>query len=112
MVVGIGGAPITTSFASVLIVPFGESVELRCDGVGPPAPDLYWTKGSVRIRNSTQGRLKIRNSTLQDNGVYSCHAVNYLGRQEKETRIGTHGTQLNVILCSMCCLLFQVVIRL
>ena len=89
IIVGVGGARITSSFASVVTVPFGGSVELECDGVGPPTPDLYWTKGSVRIRNSPQGRLKIANATLQDNGVYSCHAVNYLGRQEKETRIGT-----------------------
>ena len=88
IIVGIGGARITSSFASVVTVPFGGSVELECNGVGPPAPDLYWTKGSVRVRNSPQGRLTIADATLQDNGVYSCHAVNYLGRQEKETRIG------------------------
>ena len=35
MVVGIGGARITSSFASVVTVPFGESVQLWCDGVGP-----------------------------------------------------------------------------
>ena len=88
MVVGIGGARITSSFASLVTVPFGKSVELRCDGVGPPSPELYWTKGSVRIRNSSQGRLTIANATFQDYGAYSCHAVNYLGLQEKETRIG------------------------
>ena len=95
--VGVGGARITSSFASVVTVPFGGSVVVECDGVGPPAPDLYWTKGSVRIRNNPQGRLKIEKVRLQDNGVYSCHAVNYLGRQQKETRIGTHCIQLNAL---------------
>ena len=88
MIIGIGGARVTSSFASVITVPFGESIELHCDGVGPPAPDTYWTKGSIRVRNISQGRLTIENATFQDADVYSCHAVNYLGRQEKEARIG------------------------
>lgn len=82
-----GGARITSLFPSVITVAIGKSMEVTCDGVGPPTPDLFWTKGLVRIRDSPQRTLNISNATLEDNGVYSCHAVNYLGRQERQTRI-------------------------
>jgi hypothetical protein len=31
--------------------------------------------------------LVISNATFEDNGIYRCHAVNYLGRQQKQVRI-------------------------
>jgi hypothetical protein len=83
----IGGARITSLFAAVITVSLGKSIELQCDGVGPPVPDLFWTKGLLRIRDRPQKILKISNATLQDSGIYSCHAVNSLGHQERQARI-------------------------
>ena len=62
-------------------------MELRCHGTGPPDPEVYWTKGSVRMRNTPSGILKITNATQQDTGMYRCHAVNYLGRDMKTAKI-------------------------
>jgi hypothetical protein len=82
-----GIARITSIFATLLVVPFGGSIEIHCDGVGPPVPDIYWSKESLRLNNVSQGKLTIRNATFRDAGVYSCHASNYLGRAERRTKI-------------------------
>ncbi|XP_062498835.1 neural cell adhesion molecule L1.1-like [Corticium candelabrum] len=65
----------------------GRNVTLQCSGVGPPAPDVYWTKGSVRIESEQKGQLRLPNVSQQDTGVYRCHAVNYLGQDVRQTRI-------------------------
>ena len=71
----------------------GQSVELQCDGVGPPVPDVYWAKGSVRLSDNGTGTLRIDNATRQDTGDYYCHAVNYLGRQAIGTMLGIERTR-------------------
>lgn len=81
-------ARITSSFPEVVTVRSGESVQLQCDATGPPKPDVYWTKGSTRVGNSTSAILKIANASQQDSGIYRCHAVNHLGSDEKEIRLG------------------------
>ncbi|XP_062508018.1 immunoglobulin superfamily member 10-like isoform X2 [Corticium candelabrum] len=80
-------ARITTSVPGIITVDIGQSVELQCDAVGPPAPDVYWTKGSLRLRSSRRGVLKLSNVTKRDEGIYRCNAVNELGHDVRETSI-------------------------
>jgi hypothetical protein len=46
-----GAARVTSSFASLITISFRGGIELQCDGVGSPLPELYWTKGSVSLTN-------------------------------------------------------------
>ena len=65
---------------------------LQCDAVGPPAPVVYWSKGSVSFGNDTQGILRLTNATHDDSGLYHCHAVNYMGHSVKKVKIRKAGT--------------------
>ena len=65
----------------------GETVSLECSGAGPPLPNVYWTKGHVRLIRKPQKILLLKNISKQDGGRYSCHAVNYLGQDIKTTII-------------------------
>ncbi|XP_062504646.1 roundabout homolog 1-like [Corticium candelabrum] len=82
-----GAARVTSKFPEFLSVSSGKSVVLQCDGVGPPAPDVYWTRGSVRLRTNKPGKLRIKHATVHNTGIYSCHAVNYLGHDVKNAKI-------------------------
>ena len=81
-------ARITSHFSALMILGQGGNVDLQCTGVGPPAPQVYWTKGSVRLESEDKGMLRLTNVSQNDSDVYRCHAVNYLGRDVKETRMG------------------------
>ena len=104
----VAAARVVSRFPDIVTARAGQSFELQCDGVGPPV-QVYWTKGSVRLSDGT-GTLRIHNVTERDNGEYYCHAVNYLGRQVKGTKIGTEPTHTNVrillnshgVLCCSC----------
>ena len=85
----VAAARITSSFPRILVVRSGRRVELQCDGVGPPIPDVYWTNGSRRVRSSHPRTLTLERATQHNAGIYRCHAVNHLGNDVKETRIGT-----------------------
>ncbi|XP_062506729.1 roundabout homolog 1-like [Corticium candelabrum] len=80
-------ARITSHFSALMILGQGGNVDLQCTGVGPPAPQVYWTKGSVRLESEDKGMLRLTNVSQNDSDVYRCHAVNYLGRDVKETRM-------------------------
>ena len=88
-------ARITSRIPAVMPLRQGGNVNLDCAGVGPPAPDVYWTRGSVRIKSEPKGQLRLTNVSQQDSGVYRCHAVNYLGRDVRETRISKTTIVLN-----------------
>ena len=81
------------------MVPLGETVELCCQVVGVPRPDVEWYHNGERIVTSNKsgeypyksvvdegGREKEWNSTLrvtnvgsEDTGSYVCNATNRLG---------------------------------
>ena len=98
-------------FPDVIALSSGESKELRCQAVGPPDPEVYWTRESVRMRNSPSGILKIMNATHRDSGIYRCHAVNYLGHDVKTAKIRTQYIHLCLVMqltiWSSDCFLFQ-----
>ena len=82
-------ARVTSTIPRILVVRSGRRVELQCAGAGPPSPVVYWTKESRRLKSSQPERLTIERLTQESAGIYRCHAVNYLGHDVKETRIGT-----------------------
>ena len=92
----VAAARVLSRFPEVVTVRAGQSFELQCAGVGPPAPEVYWTKGSVRLSDNGTGKLRIDNAAQRDSGSYYCHAVNYLGKEVKETKLGTDRTHMQV----------------
>ena len=86
----IAPARITSSIPQTLVVRSGRRIEMQCAGVGPPTPDVYWTNRSRPVNSSQQGTLTIERASEENAGIYRCHAVNHLGRDVKETRIGTY----------------------
>ena len=82
-------ARITSTIPQIVIVRSGRRVELQCAGAGPPSPVICWTNGSRRVQSSQPERLTIERVSQENAGIYRCHAVNHLGRDVKQTRIGT-----------------------
>ena len=71
----------------------GGRITLRCEGRGYPMPTLTWEKmgrplatgGNVYI--SSDGRLVIREATLDDTGTYSCIVANSEEKIETSTSV-------------------------
>ena len=71
----------------------GGKITLTCEGRGYPTPTLIWEKmgrplttgGNVYI--SIDGRLVIRNATLDDTGTYSCIVSNAEEKIETSTSV-------------------------
>jgi hypothetical protein len=80
-------ARITSYIPQTLVVRSGRRVSLPCVGVGPPAPDVFWTNGSKPINGSNPATLTIERASEDNAGIYRCHAVNHLGTDMKQTRI-------------------------
>ncbi|XP_062506265.1 roundabout homolog 1-like isoform X1 [Corticium candelabrum] len=83
----LAAARITSRIPVLMPLGRGGNLNLKCVGVGPPVPDVYWTKGSVRIKSEQKGQLRLTNVSQRDTGTYRCHAVNYLGRDVRETKL-------------------------
>ena len=71
----------------------GGRMTLKCEGRGYPEPTLTWeklgrpltTNGNVFI--SSDGRLVIRDATLDDTGTYSCIVANSEEKIETSTSV-------------------------
>ena len=71
----------------------GGRITLKCEGRGYPEPTLTWekqgrpltTNGNVFI--SSDGRLVIRDATLDDTGTYSCIVANSEEKIETSTSV-------------------------
>ncbi|KAG7313055.1 hypothetical protein JYU34_000136 [Plutella xylostella] len=66
----------------------GDTVEFECQFDGQPEPEIKWYRYSELIRDSdmhcqyfdgSTARLRIRNVTPDDEGMYTCNASNNLG---------------------------------
>ena len=79
---------ITSHISPIVAIRSQGELELRCAAVGPPAPEVYWTRGSQRLTSTEEGILQIRNMDESSVGFYRCNAVNRLGQDAKETNIG------------------------
>ncbi|CAH0663936.1 unnamed protein product [Spodoptera exigua] len=65
----------------------GDEVELTCDVIGVPAPTVFWTFNSTKLRSTERKQITtdyslIIKTTLADTGYYACHAENKLGTDE------------------------------
>ncbi|XP_054273123.1 basement membrane-specific heparan sulfate proteoglycan core protein-like isoform X4 [Macrosteles quadrilineatus] len=86
-VLNVGGSqpvrPVVTVSPSVLDVREGEPVEFRCDATGVPAPTLQWVGDrSSRLppqSSFASGVFRIPYASLQDEGTYTCTAINSEG---------------------------------
>ncbi|XP_062508530.1 hemicentin-2-like isoform X2 [Corticium candelabrum] len=84
------GAPRITSKIEILTFVYpGDNVSLNCSAIGPPQPEVYWTKGSQKlISNTTRSAiLTIKAVKKQDEGDYVCRASNYLGEDHFTTTL-------------------------
>ena len=68
----------------------GKGLSLSCVATGEPKPRIKWKKNGknipqvpgnrIRIRfTDTRSKLRIKNATIQDSGMYHCVAKNPLG---------------------------------
>ena len=91
-------AIITSPISPIVAVRSQGELELRCAAAGPPSPDVYWTRGSQRLTSSEAGLLQIKNMSQLFVGVYRCHAVNRVGQDVKDTKIGITNINFYVFL--------------
>ncbi len=78
-----------------------ESIDLSCDSLGYPTPDVTWLKDDEVIQSSDQrvvvkdtdsgSRLKIDKVFLKDSGTYVCNVENSLGRKQRSFRVSIEG---------------------
>ena len=60
-----------------------DVAEITCGGYGNPEPEVTWSRSEKVLSNSNRisiidGKLRIRNVTRKDEGLYSCTVENYL----------------------------------
>ncbi|XP_053415690.1 hemicentin-2 [Nycticebus coucang] len=76
----------------------GADVELRCQTLGVPTPQVEWTKngqpvlpGDPRLQLQEDGQvLRITSSHLGDEGQYQCVAFSAAGQQAKDFQLRVH----------------------
>ena len=99
--------PILTNFPStVRDVVSGETLTASCDASADPAPVIQWFKGDQQLNNgdpdgvsisqrtegtTTSSQLTVTGLTPEDIGVYSCVAVNDLGKDSRSFQVNAVG---------------------
>ncbi|XP_030853395.1 hemicentin-1 isoform X1 [Strongylocentrotus purpuratus] len=81
--------PKTSTQQEVVTIGLRQSVTLRCQAAGFPAPTISWRKDNLPIPLSTRafsissngGSLTINSTREGDSGIYSCIASNEVGEQ-------------------------------
>lgn len=63
---------------------FGGELDLRCKAEGNPETQITWFKNGVRLYRNERisfknNHLHISDLSVEDNGVYSCMAINDVG---------------------------------
>ncbi|MGH0174698.1 UNVERIFIED_CONTAM: hypothetical protein FKN15_068984 [Acipenser sinensis] len=80
---------------SVVNVPYGEPISLKCNAKGEPAPRIVWLSPTNRISPTSSdkyqvhsdGMLLIQKAQRFDNGNYTCLAKNSAGEDKKVVRV-------------------------
>uniref|UniRef100_A0A8C6SF27 Ig-like domain-containing protein n=1 Tax=Neogobius melanostomus TaxID=47308 RepID=A0A8C6SF27_9GOBI len=69
----------------------GTPVQLNCEAVGIPKPEITWKLPDHSLLSllHPQGTLIIQRPTVSDSGTYKCLAKNYLGTDSKATYVRT-----------------------
>ena len=97
---------ITFSPSAVRDVVSGETLTASCDASADPAPVIQWFKGDQQLNNgdpdgvsisqrtegtTTSSQLTVTGLTPEDIGVYSCVAVNDLGKDSRSFQVNAVG---------------------
>ena len=97
---------ITFSPSAVRDVVSGETLTASCDASADPAPVIQWFKGDQQLNNgdpdgvlisqqtegtTTSSRITVMSFASKDAGVYSCVAVNDLGRDSTSFQVNSVG---------------------
>ena len=90
------GPPIFSNQPANIDAFFGQDVEFQCVAIGPPEPDLVWSRkegglpnGAVVSSDST--RLLLFSVTDEDVGAYTCTASNRLGSISVQATLSVSG---------------------
>ncbi|XP_041128464.1 immunoglobulin superfamily member 10-like [Polyodon spathula] len=83
---------------SVVNVPYGQPISLKCNAKGEPAPRIIWLSPTNRIipassdkyQVQNDGTLLIQKAQRFDNGNYTCLAKNSAGEDKKVIRVDVH----------------------
>ena len=87
---------------ATLIVNEGGTASFQCSATGNPEPSVAWSKLNSQSELSQSaasgGKLKLKQVTGSDTGLYQCSATNILGDSRKVARLTVNGKLLVMIL--------------
>ena len=89
--------PSLTATMETVISLLGQSAELECVAMGNPPPVISWSRGPQTLPGSDQrlsqlsGLLRVTMVTLDDEGVYTCTAVNSVGEASSNVQLIVYG---------------------
>ncbi|KAI8425354.1 hypothetical protein MSG28_007115 [Choristoneura fumiferana] len=90
-------APVRTEIrAEQTTLSAGAELNLPCEVDGHPEPDVYWSKDGVPLQSgdriqATNARLTVSSVTVNDSGVYGCHASNGHSQHSSTVQINVQG---------------------
>ncbi|KXJ15497.1 Hemicentin-1 [Exaiptasia diaphana] len=65
----------------VLYANKGQPINITCNATGNPQPDYVWSFKGKQLHSSINSTIVISNATLDDAGMYTCTAINSIGRE-------------------------------
>ena len=89
--------PNTTVTMETVISLLGQTAELECVAIGNPPPIVSWSRGPQVLPgldgrvSLLSGLLRITMATLDDEGIYTCTAVNSVGRASSDVQLIVYG---------------------
>ena len=99
---------ITVGPLSTRDVVAGEVLSVTCAAVGEPAPQILWyhrglildtnVSNSATTAKTTTSSLKVQNVSNEDDGPYSCVAVNFLGNDSSNFTVSLIGELNHIII--------------
>jgi len=60
-----------------------DSIDLKCEVSGHPAPSVTWTKDGAPVQSVVAGVIHIGKSKRDDSGAYVCKADNNVGQADQ-----------------------------
>jgi hypothetical protein len=102
----LGDTGISVSPPSILVGPMSiivkqhSNASLKCNASGLPVPDITWSGVSGLSKNHVvkDNMLWLMNTTLADQGVYTCTASSVLGTVRKSALLTVHGMAFDLFM--------------
>lgn len=88
--------PVIIADSVVVTAIQGSTATLRCTASGEPVPNQTWTRDGAAVSGSqflisVDGRvLTLTSVTVEDRGVYTCHASNTAGTDSATVTLDVH----------------------